>query len=112
MRKMMTVIASLAIGSAALTVPQMASAKTPARVPAYSCAVLASTIGPSKVWQAQFQGNRPSPMDFFRDHPRMEHYAAAPCFMTQSACQAWLYWIQSDWPLQNNYWPCRKGIPY
>jgi hypothetical protein len=42
----------------------------------------------------------------------MEHYAAAPCFKTEAACKAWLYWIQSDWPLQNNYWPCRRGLHY
>lgn len=112
MRTMSGLMAGLAMLSALAAVPTAVAAKTPPRVPAYSCSALAAQVGPSKVWQTQFTGYRPSPLDFFRDHPRLEHYGAAPCFKTQTACKAWLYWIQSDWPLQNNYWPCRKGLPY
>jgi hypothetical protein len=112
MRTMTGLVAGLAMLSGLAAAPAMVQAKTPPRVPAYSCSALSAAIGASKVWQTQFEGNRPSPLDFFREHPRMEHYAAAPCFKTEAACKAWLYWIQSDWPLQNNYRPCRRGIRY
>ena len=70
-----------------LSAPHAAQAAPP-RVPAYSCDTLASTIGPR------------------------ETTIASPCFRTETACKAWLYWAQTDWPLVNTFRPCRKGLGY
>ncbi len=90
----------------ALGGPQSAAAAQPPRVAAYSCGSLSSTIGPYNVWQTWFTGARKplfGPLDW---------YTAAPCFKTQTACKAWLYWAQTDWPVRNTFRPCRKGIGY
>jgi hypothetical protein len=89
----------------ALAVPLGAQAAPP-RVSAYRCGALASTIGPHNVWQTWFTGGRKPFMQ-----PR-EWYTASPCFKTQAACKAWLYWAQTDWPLVNTFKACRKGIGY
>ena len=89
----------------AFAVPHTAEA-APARVPAYSCSYLAATVGPSHVWQTWFRGARKPLFG-----PR-QFYVAAPCFKTYSACKAWLYWAQTDWPLTNTFRACRKGIGY
>ncbi len=78
----------------------------PQRVNAYSCGYLASSIGRHNVWQTWFTGERHQLFG-----PR-EHFTAAPCFKTRSACTDWLYWAQTDWPLTNTFRPCRKGAPY
>jgi hypothetical protein len=96
------------LGLAALLMlgaPQDANAAPP-RVAAYSCGYLASTIGPRNVWQTWFTGSQRQLFD------QIEWYTASPCFKTQAACKAWLYWAQTDWPRQNTFKPCRKGIPY
>jgi hypothetical protein len=102
---MMRVLAGL-LGLAALLVlaaPHGAQA-APARVAAYSCGYLASTMGGHNVWQTWFQG---SAHQLFGP-PKL--YTAAPCFKTKAACTAWLYWAQTDWPLVNTFRPCRKGV--
>jgi hypothetical protein len=102
-------LAGLGLLVAAL-LPLPAAEAAPARVAAYSCGALSAQIGPAKVWRTQFEGYRPSPFDFFRNHKRMDRYAAAPCFRTQSTCKAWLYWAQTDWPYMNSHIPCRQGL--
>ncbi len=97
------------LGLAALLVlaaPHGAQAAPPPRVSAYSCSYLASTIGPRHVWQTWFRGSRK------RMFMPTEHYVASPCFKSQAACKAWLYWAQTDWPLVNTFRPCRRGIGY
>ena len=89
----------------ALAAPHQASAAPP-RVGAYSCSVLSASIGPRNVWQTWFTGSRRQLFD------QIDWYTASPCFKTQAACTAWLYWAQTDWPRRNTFKPCRKGIPY
>jgi hypothetical protein len=89
----------------ALAAPNAAQA-APQRVPAYNCGTLAATIGPRNVWQTWFRGSRLQLFD------RIDRYTASPCFKTQAACKAWLYWAQTDWPRQNTFKPCRKGLGY
>ncbi len=88
-----------------LAAPHAASAAPP-RVSAYSCGYLASTIGPSHVWRTWFRGSR---RQLFG---RPDWYVASPCFKTQAACKAWLYWAQTDWPMRSTFTPCRRGIGY
>lgn len=97
------------LGLAALLVlsaPHAARAAPPPRVNAYDCRYLASTMGPRNVWQTWFRGSR-KPL-----FGPPEHYIASPCFKTQAACKAWLYWAQTDWPRVNTFRVCRRGIPY
>ena len=90
---------------AALAMPHAANAAPP-RVAAYSCGALAAQVGPRNVWQTWFRGMH---HELFGPPSR---YYAAPCFRTEAACRAWLYWAQTDWPLQNTFRPCRRGIGY
>ena len=78
----------------------------PPRVEPLDCGALAASIGPAKVWQTWFRGEQ-KPLFGPRDT-----YSAAPCFKTEAACKAWLYWAQSDWSLYSTFQPCRKGLPY
>jgi hypothetical protein len=105
-------LATLCLIAAASLPPTTFAEAAPPRVQAYSCSALSAQIGPQKVWQTAFVGYRPSTFDFFREHPGKDRYAAAPCFKTQSACNAWLHWIQTDWPDNNNHRPCRRGLRY
>jgi hypothetical protein len=86
----------------ALSAPPAAEA-APARVAPQSCGYLAATIGPSKVWHTWFQGSR-KPL-----FGPPVWYTASPCFKTQAACKAWLYWAQTDWQLDSTFRPCWKG---
>ena len=89
-----------------LSAPHAAQAAQPPRVSPESCGALASTIGPRNVWQTWFRGSHRQLFD------RIDWYTASPCFRTQAACKAWLYWAQTDWPLVNTFRPCRKGLGY
>ena len=89
-----------------LSAPHAAQAAPP-RVPAYSCGTLASTIGPQQCLADLVHAARASSCSDRRDY-----YTASPCFKTQAACKAWLYWAQTDWPLVNTFRPCRKGLGY
>ena len=96
------------LGLAALLVlaaPHGAQAAPP-RVAAYSCGYLASAVGPHNVWQTWFRGGR-KPL-----FGPPQWYTASPCFKSEAACKAWLYWAQTDWQLVNTFRPCRKGIGY
>ena len=93
------------LGLAALLMlgaPHAANAAPP-RVHAYSCGALASSVGSHNVWRTWFTGYR------HQLFGPPDHYTASPCFKTQAACKAWLYWAQTDWPRQNSFRPCRKG---
>ncbi len=83
-----------------------AEAAQPPRVHAYACGPLVASRGPSRVWQTWFTGVK---RDLWDNHRR---YTAAPCFASLSACKAWLYWAQSDWPDRNTFRPCRRGLHY
>lgn len=85
-----------------LSAPHHAQAAPP-RVAAYQCGALAASIGPHNMWQTSFRGGR-KPL-----FGPVEWYFATPCFKTQAACKAWLYWAQTDWPKVNTFTPCRKG---
>ena len=90
--------ATLPIGSA--------RAAPPPRVEAYRCAQLAPAVGPRNVWQTRFSGQRLDLFDY------VHRLIAAPCFQTQAACKAWLYWAQSDYPRHNSFRRCRRGLGY
>lgn len=81
-----------------------AAAANPPRVSPESCSRLKAQIGAKNVWQTSFVGQRQGPFD------QLESYHAAPCFRTQQACKAWLYWAQTDWDRYQYFNPCKKGI--
>jgi len=81
-----------------------AHAANPPRVQPQSCRALKAEIGAKNVWQTSFVGQRRGPFD------RLESYHAAPCFRTEAACKAWLYWAQTDWDRYQYFNPCRKGV--
>jgi hypothetical protein len=74
----------------------------PPRVQGQNCSALAASIGPGKTWRTSFHGERRDMFDFYLP------YSAAPCFTSQQACKAWLYWAQSDYPHRNTFTPCRR----
>lgn len=90
----------------ALGAPHVAEAAPPPRVTASSCSALASTVGAHRVWRTWFTGSRHQLFG-----PPL-HYTASPCFKTETACKAWLYWAQTDWPRQNTFRPCWTGGEY
>lgn len=96
----------LALGGLLMAAAPHVAHAAPPRVEAYSCGALASSIGARNVWQTWFRGSRHQ----LFGPPRW--YAASPCFRTQAACRAWLYWAQTDWPRQNTFRPCRRGLGY
>lgn len=74
------------------------------RVRAERCDVLAERIGARNVWTSSFSGQRRDIRDW------TERISRRGCFRTQADCRAWLYWMQSDWPLLMNFRQCRRGI--
>lgn len=81
-----------------------AFAAQPPRVEAESCGALAAAIGPAKVIEAVFWGQRPDTFD------RIEETQVSVCFRTKAACNAWLYWAQSDWQQSHVLTRCRVGL--
>ena len=65
---------------------------------------LGATVGPANVWRAYFFGERETL--FNQRWP----FTAAPCFRTLSDCQNWLYWAQTDYPLDQEIRWCRRGL--
>lgn len=94
----------LAAVTVALGVVTPLAAANPPRVNPESCSRLKAQIGAKNVWQTSFVGQRQGPFD------QLESYHAAPCFRTQEACKAWLYWAQTDWDRYQYFNPCKKGI--
>ena len=99
--RMASTLAAVALSLATL-VP--AEAANPPRVNPESCSRLKSQIGAKNVWQTSFVGQRQGPFD------QMESTHSAPCFRTQEACKAWLYWAQTDWDRYQYFTPCKKGV--
>ena len=97
-------VAYLAAALLVLAAPFPAEAANPPRVQPQSCSRLKAEIGARNVWQTSFVGQRRGPFD------RLESFHAAPCFRTEVACKAWLYWAQTDWDHYQYFNPCRKGV--
>ena len=99
-------LAAAAIVTAATLVAPIppADAANPPRVQPQNCNRLKAEIGARNVWQTSFVGQRQGFFD------QIESYHAAPCFRTQEACKAWLYWAQTDWDRYQYFNPCKKGI--
>lgn len=97
-------LAAAAAAAGSGLAPDIGMAATPPRVSGESCARLGAEIGRGNVWQTSFVGQRRGFFD------RLESFHAAPCFRTQAACKAWLYWAQTDWNYYQYFNPCRKGI--
>lgn len=104
--RLLALAATAAVIVVAGMAPPPAAAAQPPRVAAGDCGYLAAQLGPGKVWQTNFRGARPSPFDL--RHRDYWPYSASPCFASLSACKAWLYWAQSDYPYQNSFTPCRR----
>ena len=92
--------AAVAFGLAA----QPAVAKAHPRVPGLSCSALASSLGPGNVWRSFFHGERETL--FNHRWP----FTGAPCFRSKGDCQNWLYWAQTDYPLDQEIRWCRRGL--
>jgi hypothetical protein len=97
-------MAALVALTMALGMGAPVEAANPPRVKAENCNRLKAQIGAGNVWQTSFVGQRQGPFD------QLENYHAAPCFRTQDACKAWLYWAQTDWDRYQYFNPCKKGI--
>ena len=93
----MATIATVALATSA-------DAASPPRVEGEDCRILAAAIGKDKVWQTTFWATGVDTFD------RPVEFFAAPCFRTEAACKAWLYWAQSDWDRYQYFNPCKKGI--
>jgi hypothetical protein len=81
-----------------------ALAKEHPRVNGLSCSAVAQSSGPANVWRAYFYGE--SQGLFNNRWP----YSAAPCFRSQTDCENWLYWAQTDYPLEQNITRCHRGL--
>src|SRR6185436_2141191 len=105
MEDMRTAVLTLAsIATALLFAGQPAQAKAHPRVAGLACAPLAQRVGPANVWRTYFFGERETL--FGSRWP----FTAAPCFRTLSDCQNWLYWAQTDYPLEHEIDRCRRGL--
>lgn len=80
-------------------------AAQPPRVEGYVCHKLAQSTPANTMWNAAFRGQREGPFDL------IEWTHEVRCFKSLSNCKAWVYWIQSDWPLMNQVRRCRRGLP-
>ncbi len=94
-----------AVATATTALTYAAHAAAPSRVEGEDCGVLAAALGKDKIWQTTFWAHGKDefdlPVEFF----------AAPCFRTEAACKAWLYWARSDWdPNYVQPQPCTRGI--
>ncbi len=95
----------LVLACASALLPALpAAAANPPRVQPQSCSRLKAEIGAKNVWHTSFVGQRQGFFD------QMESIHVAPCFRTEAACKAWLYWAQTDWDRYQYFNPCRKGI--
>jgi hypothetical protein len=103
---MRTTIATLAAGIATtlLLAGQPAEATPHPRVAGLDCGGLARRIGPGNVWRAFFSGEKETLFD------HRWPFTAAPCFKTQADCRNWLYWAQTDYPLDQEVRLCRRGL--
>jgi hypothetical protein len=90
----------------AAATPQTALARSHPRVQALNCSYAAAKVGPGKVWQASFWGQR------LDDFGHWEFIMVAPCFTKLTTCEDWLYWAQSDWPDHQQPGRCKQGMPY
>jgi hypothetical protein len=97
-------LAALAAGSAFSPSAAIWGYKDYPRVEPESCSVLSSQIGRRNVWHAWFHGSQQIDQDQHRD------FSAAPCFRTHADCFAWMYWAQSDYPLNQLKRFCSKGL--
>jgi hypothetical protein len=97
-------VAATVLATAAM--PQTALARAHPRVQPSDCGYLAAKVGPAKVWQASFWGQR------LDDFGHWEFILVAPCFAKETTCVDWLYWAQSDWPDHQAPGRCKKGMPY
>jgi hypothetical protein len=102
---MRTAIVTLAAGiaSAFLIAGQPAEAKPHPRVAGLDCGQLVQRVGAANVWRAFFYGEKETL--FNHRWP----FTAAPCFRNPSDCQNWLYWAQTDYPLDQEVRWCRRG---
>ena len=101
-----TLLAALTVGfvAASSLVHSGAYAAQPPRVEAESCGAVAAAVGPGKAVHAVFWGQRPDIFD------RIEETQVSVCFRTKAACNAWLYWAQSDWQQSHVLTRCRVGL--
>ena len=74
-----------------------AFASPPARVAPVACGVKGSPL-----WRTSFHGEK---TDFWG---RKWSTHDSPCFRSEKACKAWLYWAQTDWPDMNGFTPCKR----
>ena len=96
-----SIFLGLALAIGGMSVAHRADAAPP-RLQGYDCSALAASLGPGKVWRTSFRGEQRDLWDHFWP------YSASPCFASEKACKAWLYWAQSDYPHQNSFTPCRR----
>lgn len=81
----MLALAAVLLSLTAFTLPDEASAKTKG-------AVCASFTGSRQVGEI---------------HPWYQPYSASRCFASLASCKAWLYKVQTAYPLMMDFTPCR-----
>ncbi len=57
-------------------------------------------------WSTSFSGARERLSELFGKY---DYYRASRCFSTQASCKAWLYNIQTAYPLMMDFRPCHRG---
>jgi hypothetical protein len=98
------VILSAGIGIALLVTGGPAAAKAHPRTPGRDCGGLVQRVGSGNVWRTFFHGERETLFD------HRWPFTAAPCFLSRSDCVNWLYWAQTDYPLEQEVRTCRRGL--
>ena len=102
MRKTVVLVAATAMIAASAAHP--AAAKVHPRVTGLDCGALARSVGPRNVWRAYFYGEKITGIN------NRFVFSDAPCFRSQADCQNWLYWAQTDWPLEQDVRWCHRGL--
>jgi hypothetical protein len=103
MRTAIVAVAAGIAGAILLAIPP-AAAKAHSRVAGLDCGGLAQRVGPGNVWRTFFYGEKQTLFD------HRWPFTAAPCFRSQGDCRNWLYWAQTDYPLDQEIRTCRRGL--
>ena len=94
----------LALAALLVLAAEGAAAKAHPRVAGRDCGALAQRVGSANVWRAFFSGEKETLFD------HRWPFTAAPCFLSRTDCVNWLYWAQTDYPLNQEIRTCRRGL--
>ncbi|MGL4490570.1 MAG: hypothetical protein ACRCU5_14120 [Rhizobiaceae bacterium] len=102
----MRIVFNIFIASAFLVsalLPINAAVAAPKRVAGFSCSFQRAPPG---TWIGYFQGVKESPIISFGD--RYYPVSILRCFNTRADCNAWKYWVQTDYPIAVRTASCKR----